>query len=169
VIEGLTRAIPREQRPEPGLSYLAGLLHSFGYLVLAHVFPPHFSLICRHLEANPHLSHSHVEQHLLGITREQIGAWLMRLWGMPEELAVALRFQSDPNYAGEHSAYPNLVCLAVRLLRSRGIGGEPVSDVPQQLFDRLGISREKAEDAISKVLAAEAALRALAMQFNPPH
>ena len=44
--------------------------------------PPHFSLICRHLEANPHLSHSHVEQHLLGITREQIGAWLRDLMGM---------------------------------------------------------------------------------------
>ena len=169
VIEGLTRAIPREQRPEPGLSYLAGLLHNFGYLVLAHVFPPHFSLICRHLEANPHLSHSHVEQHLLGITREQIGAWLMRLWGMPEELATALRFQNDPGYDGDDAAYPNLVCLAVRMLRNRGIGSGPDTQIPQQLFDRLGISRERADDAVAKVLAAEAALRALAMQFNSPH
>ncbi|WP_079278112.1 TonB-dependent siderophore receptor [Pseudomonas aeruginosa] len=72
VIEGLTRAMPRELRPESGLSYLGGLLHNFGYLVLAHVFPPHFSLICRHLEVNPHLGHAYIEQHLLGITREQI-------------------------------------------------------------------------------------------------
>lgn len=169
VIEGLTRAIPRERRPEPGLSYLAGLLHSFGYLVLAHVFPPHFSLLCRHLEANPHLGHSHIEQHLLGITREQIGAWLIRLWGMPEELATALRFQSDPNYDGEDFAYPNLVCLAVRLLHNRGIGSGPGCEIPQQLFERLGISREKADEAVTKVLAAEAALRALALQFNTPH
>ena len=47
--------MPRAQRPEAGLTYLAGLLHNFGYLLLAHVFPPHFSLICRHLEVNPHL------------------------------------------------------------------------------------------------------------------
>jgi HD-like signal output (HDOD) protein len=79
VIEGLTRAMPRAERPEAGLTYLAGLLHNFGYLLLAHVFPPHFSLICRHLEVNPHLCHSYVEQHLLGISREQIGAWLMKL------------------------------------------------------------------------------------------
>ena len=38
-----------------------------------------------------------------------------------------------------------------------------------ELFDRLGISRERADDAVAKVLAAEAALRALAMQFNSPH
>lgn len=169
VIEGLTRAMPRAQRPEAGLTYLAGLLHNFGYLVLAHVFPPHFSLICRHLEVNPHLPASYIEQHLLGISREQIGAWLMRFWDMPEELASALRFQHDPDYDGPHSAYPNLVCLAVSLLRNRGIGSGPQSEIPESLFERLGISRDKADDALSKVLQAEVALRELASQFNHPH
>lgn len=169
VIEGLTRAMPRAQRPEAGLTYLAGLLHNFGYLVLAHVFPPHFSLICRHLEVNPHLPAGHIEQHLLGITREQIGAWLMRHWDMPEELSSALRFQHDPSYAGDSAAFPNLVCLAVSLLRNRGIGAGPQNEIPDELFDALGLTREKAEDAVSKVLSAEAALRELAAQFQQPH
>ncbi|MFK4026285.1 aminoacyl-tRNA deacylase and HDOD domain-containing protein [Stutzerimonas balearica] len=167
VIEGLTRLIPRERRPEPGLSYLSGLLHNFGYLVLAHVFPPHFSLLCRHLEVNPHLHHSLVEHHLLGITREQIGAWLMRYWGMPVELANALRFQADPNYQGKDFAYANLVCLAVRLLRNRAIGEGPQEPIPPGLFERLEIRPDKAEEAVTRVLNAEAALRALAQQF--PH
>jgi HD-like signal output (HDOD) protein/prolyl-tRNA editing enzyme YbaK/EbsC (Cys-tRNA(Pro) deacylase) len=166
VIEGLTRAIPRAERPEAGLTYLAGLLHNFGYLLLAHVFPPHFSLICRHLEVNPHLNHGYVEQHLLGITREQMGAWLMRFWDMPDELATALRFQHDPHYAGEHWQYPNLVCLAVRLLSNRGIGTDAQEPIPDELLERLGLSREKAEDVVTKVLDAEALLRELAMQFT---
>jgi HD-like signal output (HDOD) protein len=145
VIEGLTRAMPRAQRPEAGLTYLAGLLHNFGYLLLAHVFPPHFSLICRHLEVNPHLCHSYVEQHLLGISREQIGAWLMRYWDMPE-LSTALRFQHDPTYDGEYAAFPNLVCLAVRLLRAghwlRAAGDPGGSGAP-------GLTRDKAETATS--------------------
>ncbi|MDG9858046.1 aminoacyl-tRNA deacylase and HDOD domain-containing protein [Pseudomonas nitroreducens] len=169
VIEGLTRAVPRAERPEAGLTYLGGLLHSIGYLVLAHIFPPHFSLICRHLEVNPHVEHNLVEQHLLGITREQIGAWLMRTWDMPEEIYTALRFQHDPSYAGDCSAYANLVCLATRLLRNHGIGSGPESDIPQDLLDRLDIPREKAEDAVRKVLDAEAVLRELANQFNPGH
>ncbi|CAI3790403.1 hypothetical protein AHFPHNDE_04122 [Pseudomonas sp. MM227] len=165
VIEGLTRAMPRASRPEAGLTYLAGLLHNFGYLLLAHVFPPHFSLICRHLEVNPHLQHDFVEQHLLGVTREQMGAWLMRYWEMPEELSTALRFQHDPGYTGEHAAYANLVCLAIRLLRSRGIGsGE--QHIPDALLERLELSRDKAEDVVSKVLEAEALLRELAHQFD---
>lgn len=166
VIEGLTRAMPRAQRPETGLTYLAGLLHNFGYLVLAHVFPPHFSLICRHLEVNPHLCHTYVEQHLLGISREQIGAWLMRHWDMPDELATALRFQHDPSYDGEFAEYANLVCLAVRLLRSRGVGSGPDTSIPDALLERLGLTRDKAEDAVSKVLDAEVLLRELASQFT---
>lgn len=166
VIEGLTRAIPRAKRPENGLTYLAGLLHNFGYLLLAHVFPPHFSLICRQIEVNPHLHHSFVEQHLLGITREQIGAWLMRSWDMPEELSTALRFQHDPHYDGEHAAYANLVFLAVSLLRKQGIGSGPVESIPDELFERLELSREKADDVVHKVLEAETMLRELAAQFH---
>ncbi|OCR26616.1 histidine kinase [Pseudomonas syringae] len=167
VIEGLTRAMPRAKRPEAGLTYLGGLLHNFGYLLLAHVFPPHFSLICRQLEVNPHLHHSYVEQHLLGISREQIGSWLMRYWDMPDELATALRFQHDPSYDGVHCEYANLVYLSVRLLRQNGIGSGPKEEIPEELFERLGLSREKAEDSVRKVLEAEVLLRELASQFAP--
>jgi len=166
VIEGLTRAMPREQRPEVGMTYLGGLLHNFGYLLLAYVFPPHFSLICRHLEGNPHVSHSLIEQHLLGISREQMGAWLMRFWGMPDELAIAVRFQHDPAYIGTDAAYPNLVCLALGLLRNHGIGHGASAPIPDALFERLGVTRDKAEAVVSKVLEAEVLLREMAAQFG---
>ena len=168
VIEGLTRAMPREQRPEVGMTYLGGLLHNFGYLLLAYVFPPHFSLICRHLEVNPHVSHSLIEQHLLGISREQMGAWLMGFWGMPDELAIAVRFQHDPAYIGTDAQYPNLVCLALGLLRNHGIGHGASAPLPDALFERLGVSRDKAEAVVSKVLEAEVLLREMAAQFGQP-
>jgi HD-like signal output (HDOD) protein/prolyl-tRNA editing enzyme YbaK/EbsC (Cys-tRNA(Pro) deacylase) len=140
VIEGLTRAMPRAQRPEAGLTYLAGLLHNFGYLLLAHVFPPHFSLICRHLEVNPHLCHTYIEQHLLGISREQIGAWLMRHWDMPDELATALRFQHDPSYDGEFAEYANLVCLAVRQPQQIALGSANDLSVRSPSSDRDAVT-----------------------------
>lgn len=164
LIEGLARSMPRGERPELGLTYLCGLLHNFGYVVLAHLFPPHFALLGRHLAVNPHVPHPQLEQHLLGITREQIGSWLMRHWDMPEEIVTALRFQNDPCYAGPQYACANLVHLAVRLLRSHGIGAGPAEPVPDALLARLGLPREKAEDALAKVLAAEAALRTLTAQ-----
>jgi len=164
LMDGLCRCMPRDKRPEPGLAYLAGLLHNFGYLVLAHIFPPYFQLLNQHLQTNPHVSHLLVEHHLLGVTREQIGAWLMEHWRMPEELPLALSCQHDPAYRGRHAVYANLIYLAVNLLRNRGIGDSPQEDIPQQLLAGLGLSRAKAEEALDRVLAAETALRALLAQ-----
>ncbi|MNY53509.1 hypothetical protein D3C86_1892720 [compost metagenome] len=90
----------------------------------------------------------------------------MRYWDMPEELATALRFQHDPAYDGDYAEYPNLVCLAVRLLRSRGVGSGPDAAIPDDLLERLGLTRDKAEDVVSKVLEAEVLLRELASQFT---
>jgi len=54
----------------------------------------------------------------------------------------------------------------VRLLRARGIGSGPDEPIPDELLERLSISREKAEDVVNKVLEAEALLRELASQFG---
>ena len=58
------------------------------------------------------------------------------------------------------------MCLSVRLLRSRGIGSGPDQSVPDELFERLGLTRDKAEDVVGKVLEAEVLLRELASQFS---
>lgn len=58
------------------------------------------------------------------------------------------------------------MCLSVRLLRSRGIGSGPDEDIPDALLERLGLTRDKADDVVSKVLEAEVLLRELASQFT---
>ncbi len=166
VIEGLAKAMPRNKRPELGLNYLAGLLHNFGYLVLAYIFPPYFKLICRHVEANPHVPSHLIEQHLLGVTRDQIGSWLMRYWDMPAEVSTAIRYQHDANYDGDLHVYANLVYLTLALLRERDIGSGPQMPIPEALLERLELSREDAAKAADKVLDARDALRVLVHEFK---
>ncbi len=148
----LSTAIPREHRPEFGLCYLSGLLHSFGYLVLAHIFPPHFSLMCRYAECNQHLDPAYIEHFLLGITREQIGSKLMELWNMPDEVVVALRQQKSPFYEGEHAAYGGLLFMATQLLRQRGLVAGPALPIPAALYEQLHLDPKDAEDALQEIL-----------------
>ncbi|MFO7706235.1 MAG: HDOD domain-containing protein [Halopseudomonas sp.] len=166
VIEGLAKAMPRDKRPELGLNYLSGLLHNFGYLVLAFIFPPYFKTICRHQEANPHVPVELIDQHLLGVSRDQIGSWLMRFWGMPAEVSTAIRYQHDGDYQGPHSVYANLVFLALALLRQEGIGGGPPVDIPDALLERLDLSHEDARQVIHKVLDARDALKVLVSNYQ---
>lgn len=151
-VEALVGCIKPERRPTIGLAYLTGLLHNFGYLLLAEIFPPHFSSYCRHQEANPLLNYTYIERFLLGITRDQLAGWLMQLWTMPEEVCSGLRHQSDPDYGGPGHAYANLVYVAMRLLRRHGIGNAPLEDIPQALFKRLHLDPDKAAEAIQHVV-----------------
>ena len=153
IVEELVKAIPAQHRPQMGMACLAGLLHNFGYLILAEVFPPYFSQVCRHLEANPHAGHAAIEHHLIGIDRDQMSGWLMNLWTMPDEICTALRHQNNPNYDGLEFEYANLLFVASRLLKKYGIGDAPLEEIPATLFERLHLSAESAQAAVENVIA----------------
>lgn len=149
--ERLAKMMPAEIRPHPGLAYLCGLLHNFGYLALAHIFPPHFALVSRYIEANPHLHHEYVEKQIINVTREQVGAWLMETWNLPPEVYRAIRYQNDLDFEGEHRSYALLTNLALRMMRKHGIGDGPTGEIPEIFTQELGISIEDMESAFEKV------------------
>ncbi len=149
--ERLAKSMPVEHRIHPGLCYLGGLLHNFGYLALAHIFPPHFSLVSRYIEANPHLHHEHIEKQILNVTREQVGAWLMETWNLPAEVYHAIRYQNAADYEGEHTQYAQLLNLSLRIMRKHGIGDGPKGEIPAQLYTALHLTPETAELAFERV------------------
>ena len=142
----LIRKIEPAGRPSQGMAYLSGLLHNFGFLILGQIFPPQFSLINRHIEANPHINRFYIENYLLGMSREQCAAALMMQWQMPGELIASLRQMHNADYDGDYSGYANLLYVAVRLLRERGVGDGPSEVIPEQVFTRLGLSAEDAAE-----------------------
>jgi HD-like signal output (HDOD) protein len=162
----LASMMPRGERPLFGLAYLSGLLHNFGYLVLAQVFPPHFKLVCRSLEVNPQVDSSVTEHYLLGITREQIAAQLMENWGMPDEVTLAIRYQKNSGYEGPHSVYAKLLWLGRQLLTARGVAlgaGEVVSQV---VYDELGLDRERVEEQFDDLVNSKDSIMAMAGMMN---
>jgi HD-like signal output (HDOD) protein len=165
-VEALVKLMPPAKRPSVGLASLSGLLHNFGYLVLAHTFPPHFASICRYVEANPQISHTAIDHHLLGVTREQISAWLMQLWNMPPEVSVALRFQNESDYEGEHCVYAHLIFIAMRILRHHGIGDVPPEEIPLALYQRYDLDPVKVAAAIDKVIASSEDIKKMADNFK---
>jgi HD-like signal output (HDOD) protein/prolyl-tRNA editing enzyme YbaK/EbsC (Cys-tRNA(Pro) deacylase) len=157
----LSKIEPR-YRPGFGLAYLSGLLHNFGYLVLAHVFPPHFKLMCRYLEANRHLDSAYIEHFLLGITREQIGSQLMSVWNMPEEVISALRFQKHPLATEDHTSYACLLKLSQHLLMQAGIVQGPLQELEPEVYETLHITQEQSLQAMQQLLESQEDVVAIA-------
>lgn len=160
--EGLVKAIPGEHRPSLGLAYLSGLLSNYGYLILAHIFPPHFLAINRSIEANPHLDHFYVEQNLLGLDRETLSSQLMECWNMPEEVVKALRWQNHPNYNDEHDIYAKLLYVSKQLLRSANLVNGPSHSLSDELLDGLHLTQESALEVLNKVISQKDELSSIA-------
>jgi HD-like signal output (HDOD) protein/prolyl-tRNA editing enzyme YbaK/EbsC (Cys-tRNA(Pro) deacylase) len=165
-VEGLVTSIAREHRPGFGLAYLSGLMSNFGQLVLAEVFPPYFDKINRFAKANSHVPTSAVEQHLLGCTGTQMAAWLMDLWHMPEQVVVALRHQDNPQYRGDHAAYPQLLFVARQMLANKGFGERGAALIPDHLFEALHLDRGTAEIIVENILESGGDLDAIAEKMR---
>jgi HD-like signal output (HDOD) protein/prolyl-tRNA editing enzyme YbaK/EbsC (Cys-tRNA(Pro) deacylase) len=165
LVEKLCRLIPPKQRPERGLAYLAGLLHNFGHLLLGHLFPPQFYLVNRYIEANPGIRVEDIEHFVLGVTHQEIGAWLMKNWHMPDELIVAVRWHHQEEFWSKHAVYSNLVLLAGRLLKRIEMGDALELTLPQSTLDLLELTEEKVNQSFEQLLEERAALDQMAKQL----
>lgn len=139
LMNALARKIPLENGPKPGLAYLAGLLHNVGYLLLGHIFPEEFNRLNKSLAISGMEDTLLVEADLLGIHHYQLALWLMRKWGLPTEILVAVFEHHNEKYRGKHCEYANLTLLTDRILFSQGIGDANTEELPPRILSALNI------------------------------
>lgn len=166
VVEGLVTSIAREHRPGFGMAYLSGLLNNFGELILAEVFPPYYANLSRHFDVNAHLPAASVEQQLIGVSSCQITAWLMQAWKMPVEVVTALRQQNNPDYQGEHAAYPKLIFIARQMLINKGYSHGVYQEIPESLFDELHLDAQTADITVENILESASDLESIAEKIQ---
>lgn len=165
-VEGLVTSIPREHRPGFGMAYLSGLLHNFGQLIVAEVFPPYFANIDRHRRANAHLDQAQIEQSLIGVSNCQICAWLLKAWNMPDEVVNGVRYQNDPEFNEEHATYAKLIYLARHLLANQNPVFGMHKSIDPAIFKHIHLDQETAESAIEKVIRSADDLKTIAKQMQ---
>lgn len=143
------------KRPLPGYCYLAGLLANFGTLVIGHVFPPFYASICREQEANRHLPHTYVDQHVLGVPRELFASALLESWSVPKAVSDAVRYQYVADHDGPNATYVNLLRLTHQVLATRDLSDLPKGPVDASLLAALNLE-QSAIDNVLEVIAESA-------------
>lgn len=152
LVQNLCGAIEYSRRPPPGMGYLTGLLHNFGFLLLGHLFPEQFARLNRAIEANPDRSVLDVERETIGVTHTELGLWLMDAWEMPREIIEAVREHHNAKHSSDYSIYANLIYIANALLKRIDIGDSEVMDVDDALLERVHLSREQVEAVFANVM-----------------
>jgi len=139
LMQMLCKEIPKEKRPRAGTSYLIGLLHDFGFLVLGHLFREEFDGLNKLLNEQSMENFAQIEKDYLGVTHGELGSWLLEAWNLPSELVESAREHHNQNYSGASSIYVNMARLTDQLLAMYEAGEVLDDELPQQLLQELGL------------------------------
>lgn len=108
-------------------AFLAGLLHGIGILALALMLPDQYGVMLRATADRQGGNSSamldcerlaQIEEERLGADHTQIGAWLLRRWGLPDSLCDAVAGSLRPTNVdgvGQQRQLVECVALAVRI------------------------------------------------------
>ena len=73
-----------------------GLLHDIGSIVLMSNYPMEFDSIVKRSAADPTLKFHDLEREVIGFSHEELGGYLLDLWGLPYPIIEAALYHHDP-------------------------------------------------------------------------
>ncbi len=165
LMQALGKTMPEPLRPRAGLSYLAGLLHNIGHLLMGGLFKQEFLQLNDLVGKNPEKPITALEIEILGISHGQMGAWLTEAWRLPGEITVTVREHHNEAYVGPHATYANLALIADRMLKTHGIGEGEGHDLPPAILQALQLDEVQIVMVMNRVLEGCEGLDAMAQQM----
>lgn len=148
-MRALVRFMPFSMRPGEDQLFLAGLLHDFGYLILAFVDLERSDALHDKLEAAPPGADTlAIERELLDMHHGEIGALLAQHWSLPEEIEDVIHFHHEPARAQSPLSRTlcSMVCAVEHLLPDIGMGEHTEDMTAPFNWDSLGIAPEREAD-----------------------
>jgi putative nucleotidyltransferase with HDIG domain len=126
------------------ITVVAGLLHDIGSLFLASKMPDDFCAVLS-LTSEKGCQTFEAEEELLGTSHAEIGAYLLRLWGIPNLAVEAIAHHHHPTRVG-HSELDSTVAVYVADLLAHELETSPqgsigleIGDSDRLCLDALGI------------------------------
>lgn len=160
---------------DPAISYMAGLFHNFGLLLISQMFAPEYALLKKWMALNPKVSIAILERRLLGMGEAlnilrgghaQLGEWLLRSWKMPEAICVITKEHHSLTYKGKYANYVRIIQLTNQLLRDEGIGDGTIGGIAEQLLEPLGLAAQEVYQCIDPIKASAAGLDNMARSLT---
>ena len=116
----LAKEIARSQKSAPEIvddSFMAGLLHDIGILVLIANLPDDYSAVIETATTNS-IALIEAEKRIINATHAEIGGYLLGLWGLPDSIVEAVYYHHDPNMCLQREFSPLTAVYVANVLES---------------------------------------------------
>ena len=123
---------------ESEVASTAALLHNVGTLVLMLRAPDAFRSALEHA-AEHHVSMAEAERAVIGVTHAEVGAYLLRLWGLPEEVVEAVGVHHRPLDELQVLDAGAVVRIVEELATGAVSGSHAGATLPEAALQQLGV------------------------------
>ncbi len=149
------RALTREcRRGDAEESFVCGLLHDIGKLVLAQVSPADYDS-CIKLAAEKGCIIREAELEVFGLDHAEVGSWLAERWKLPPAVQVAIRRHHNPTSTRKDRDAAYIIHLGDILARALQIGSGGDRSIPRldpTVAQELGISVGALDSLVGSIL-----------------
>ncbi len=132
----------------PGLYMVAGLLHDIGKVVSAKYFNEEYTNIKISVTQERTKTIAEVEYERWGVSHQEIGAYLLNWWGLPQPIIEAAAFHHRP--MDERIFHKEIVAVThlADYFAWHNTGNQAPQYLDQGVFELLGITREQCEKLV---------------------
>jgi len=123
-------------------SFIAGLLHDTGKIVLADSLPHEYALVMKATQEKGMFIWES-ERDILGATHAEVGAYLLGLWGLPDPIVEALAFHHCPRDCSHQGFAPLAAVHVADILVHEEFSGAidgPVAEIDMEYIQNLGFA-----------------------------
>jgi len=138
---------------QPEESFVAGLLHDIGKVVLSQFFLDDFISVLK-IAQEKNILFIEAEEQVLGITHAEIGGYLANRWNLPDSLTKVIIFHHTPSLIKDNTNLVFTVHLADIICRGLGVGSPGDDLVPQidvSIWDDSGLTMRMLEKLLPEV------------------
>lgn len=96
-------------------SFMAGMLHDLGKLVLSANFPEIYHEVYE-LSKQENIQFHEAENEKIGVTHAEVGAYLLGLWGLPDSIVEGVAFHHSPENSLNYKFNPLTAVYAANIL-----------------------------------------------------
>jgi len=126
--------------------FMAGLLHDIGMLVMSVKIPEIMRIVVSRSQVARE-SYIQAEKLIFGLTHAEIGAELMKQWGLPVSLQTVARYHHSPGRADDHLLETSIVHIANAMshyLKLSPVSSDYPAKVSSTAWKITGLNKEMA-------------------------
>ncbi len=149
-------------RPTSDDAYLAGMLHNFGMLPLAFLFPEATDDVCE--AASGEVDFARRMQQAIGTDQYEVGVLLARRWQIPEQVVAVIGHVHEADYEGEYQPLVRLLHGVTEVVHHLRDEEPPAEAIDASVFDPLrdlGIEEMRIRASLENLQRKEAALESM--------